>query len=262
MIFRLPQAGRQWAFAQSDRRPSLVQPPSRAGRDGARESRDNQAHILPVEIERPEPGRACPPLVRHAYDRGEIVIAHDEAGRDLFFVVDGRARATIYSEGGREVSYRDIEPGDIFGELSAIDGGARSASVVAIEASRVARLSGTAFRELVDEEPGLAWALLEHLSAQMRRMTERVYEFSTLLVRKRLIRELLRLAGPQEVSRDAAAISPAPTHGELAASISTHREAVSREMSALAKKGLIQKRSGVLLLRDLPALERLAEAHE
>ena len=197
-----------------------------------------------------------------SYDRGETVIAHDEGGRDVFFIIQGRARATIYSEGGREVSYRDIEPGDIFGELASIDGKVRSASVVAREAIRAARLSGAAFRDLVDAEPGLAWALLEHLSAQMRCLTERVYEFSTLLVRKRLIRELLRLAEPMESSHIAGAIRPAPTHVELAASISTHREAVSREMSALAKKGLIQKRSGVLLLSDMPALERLAETEE
>jgi CRP-like cAMP-binding protein len=190
---------------------------------------------------------------KHARD--ETIVAHDEEGRDVFFVLEGRARVTVFSETGRAVAYRDIEPGDIFGELAAIDGNRRSASVVATEDLRVARLSDTAFREIVTTHPEIAWALLKHLSAQMRRMTERVYEFSTLVVRKRLIRELLRLSSD---SPDAeGAISPAPTHFDLAARISTHREAVSREMSALAKLKLIEKRNGRLVLRDVAALKAL-----
>jgi hypothetical protein len=48
----------------------------------------------------------------------------------------------------------------------------------------------------------------------------------------------------------------------LAATISTHREAVSREMSALAKRGLVEKRGSRLMLHDLAVLERLAAKKE
>ena len=106
------------------------------------------------------------------YGRDATILAHDEQGRDVF-LLEGRARATILSEGGRAVAHRDIEPGDILRELSAIDGHARSASVAALEEIRVAKLSEAAFRELVNSSPPFAWALLEHLSAQMRRMTDR-----------------------------------------------------------------------------------------
>jgi CRP/FNR family cyclic AMP-dependent transcriptional regulator len=193
------------------------------------------------------------------YRRDELVIAHEDTGRDVFFVLEGRARATLFSEGGRAVAYRDIECGDIFGELAAIDGKARSASVVALEPLSAARLPEAAFREIVDTRPTFTWALMEHLSGQMRRMTERVYEFSTLVVRKRLIRELLRLAGDQG---DKAFVTPAPTHFALAAMISTHREAVSREMSSLAKRGLIEKRGATLILLEPDILRSLAEAEE
>ena len=196
-------------------------------------------------------------VVRH-YQRDEMVIAHDESGRDVFFVLEGRARVTVFSERGRAVAFRDMEPGDIFGELAAIDGRVRSASVVALETMRAARLSDTAFRDIVKARPTFTWALLEHLSAQVRRLTDRVYEFSTLVVRKRLIRELLRLAETAEQGEGQALIAPAPTHFELAARISTHREAVSREMSALAKRKLIAKSGGNLVIRDLGVLQALA----
>ncbi len=192
------------------------------------------------------------------YERDEAIIGHDETDRDVYFVLEGRARATIYSDGGKMVAYREIDAGGIFGELAAIDGKARSASVIALEPMRVARLSAPAFRHLVDTRPDFTWALLVHLSVQMRRMTERVYEFSTLVVRKRLIRELLRLAGDQHRGHEPASIFPAPTHFDLATMISTHREAVSREMSELAKRHLVERRGRKLMLPDPAALEALA----
>lgn len=191
------------------------------------------------------------------YRHNELVIAHGDSGRDVFFLLEGWARVTSFSEDGREIAYRDLEPGDIFGELAGIDGKARSASVVALTTSRVARLPEAAFRDIVINHPTFAWMLLEHLSALLRRMTDRVFEYSTLVVRKRLIVELLHRAEDIGVVDGQVSIYPAPTHSDLAAKISTHREAVSREMSALAKRGLIEKRSSSLMLHNLAALQAL-----
>jgi CRP-like cAMP-binding protein len=191
---------------------------------------------------------------------GEVVISHLDQDRDVFFVLEGRVRATLYSRNGREVDYRDIGPGDVVGELAAIDGAPRSATVEALEPSRLGRLSETAFRELLSSHTQLAWALLSHLSAQIRSLTERVFEFSTLLAHDRLIRELIRLAEASGVREGRAEIQPAPTHLELASRISSHREMVSREMSALAKAGLVEKRGGALIVSNLNGLRgRIAE---
>ena len=195
--------------------------------------------------------------IAHSYRHSELIIAHGDTGRDVFFLLEGRARVTLFSEDGKEIAYRDLVAGDIFGELACIDGGERSASILALEATRAARLPAAAFRELVGSRPRLAWSLLEHLSGLLRRMTDRVFEFSTLVVRKRLILELIRRAEEVGPVEGKFSIDPAPTHFELAAGISTHREAVSREMSDLAKRGLIEKRGNKLLLNDLVALESL-----
>lgn len=198
--------------------------------------------------------------IAQSYKHSEMIIEHGDTGRDVFFLLEGRARVTLFSEDGKEIAYRDITPGDIVGELACIDGKARSASVVALEPTRAARLPANAFRELVEVHPRIAWSLLEHLSALLRRMTDRVYEYSTLVVRKRLILELIRRAERTGAPDALLAICPAPTHFELAAGISTHREAVSREMSMLAKRGLIRKNGNRLVLNDIAKLEALAQA--
>lgn len=193
-------------------------------------------------------------LVPRTYAPEELLISQQDETRDVFFLIEGRARVTIYSEEGRAVDYRDIGPGGFFGEIAAIDGGPRSASVVAVTEVRGGWLRGRDFRALIEARPGIAWAVMEHFAWLVRRLTERVFEFSTLQVRERLVMELVRLAEAAGVAGDRAEIRPAPTHFELASRISTHREAVSREMSALAKDGILRKQGGTLHVLSLTRL--------
>lgn len=197
-------------------------------------------------------------IVQKIYDRDEIVIAQEEESCDVFFVTAGSARVTVYSEDGKVVAYRDILEGEIFGELSAIDEMPRSASVIALGELRVGRLDAAKFRALVEDSPSFSWALLRHLASQSRQMTERIFEYSTMLVRERLIAELLRLSEPVQGEVGRAVVQPSPTHFDLATRISTHREAVSREMSKLAKQNLLTKEAGCLQLHDVERLRAYA----
>lgn len=184
--------------------------------------------------------------------KGAQIVAHSDDGRDVYFVLEGRAMVSIYAEDGKVVAYRTLGQGDIFGELSAIDGDPRSASVEALSDVRMLRLTHRAFNDLIDGKGEIARRLILHLVAQSRAMTARIFEFSTMDARRRLIAELLRLA---EVQTGPAAIAPAPTHHDLAARISSHREAVSREMSRLARLDLVKKSGGVLRIADVSALK-------
>ena len=197
-------------------------------------------------------------MIHRTYSRGETVIEQEEESGDVFFVLSGTARVTVYSEDGKLVAYRDMHAGDVFGELSAIDRKPRSACVIAVEALRVGRLGAAKFHDLVESNPSFTWALLRHLSCQSRQMTERIFEYSTMLVRERLIAELLRLAESVDAEHGRAMVRPSPTHFDLAAKISTHREAVSREMSKLAKQRLVSKEAGCLVLHDVDRLRALA----
>ena len=186
--------------------------------------------------------------------RGEQAVAQEDQGDEVFFVESGKGVVALYSAQGKVIAFRDIGPGAIFGELSAIDGAPRSASVQAAESMEVLVLSRADFRDMVETVPGFAWALMSHLSNQMRRMTARVFEFSTMLARERVVAELLRLAELHAPGQSSAAIHPSPSHFDLAARISTHREAVSREMSRLAQEGLVKRVDGKLVIKDVEAL--------
>ena len=143
----------------------------------------------------------------------------------------------------------------LVGVLAAIDDGARSASVVACDVGRTAWVTQAQFRALM-EQPEFAGAIHLHFVARIRSLSERVYEFGTLLVRERLGRELLRLAHEAGPGDGPHVLNPAPGHLELAARIATHREAVSREMSRLARLGVLKRKGRAL---QIPSCAALAE---
>jgi CRP-like cAMP-binding protein len=91
----------------------------------------------------------------------------------------------------------------------------------------------------------------------VRRLSERVLEFSTLAVQNRIHAELLRLATEAGQQRGQALLSPAPSLSDIADRISTHREAVSRELSRLGSTGLLRREGGDLRITDVTRLARL-----
>ncbi|QNP58623.1 Crp/Fnr family transcriptional regulator [Paenacidovorax monticola] len=186
------------------------------------------------------------------------VFTRNSDGGEVFFLVAGRARITTYSPQGREVSFRDCEAGEHFGDLSAIDDAPRSADVVTLESSVLASLRPQAFIALLQREPMVAMRILRDLAAKVRGLTERVIELSTLGVQTRLHAELLRLAHAAGVSDNQARIDPAPPHAALASKISTNREQVTRELNALAKSGLLRKDGAhALVVTDVRRLDTL-----
>lgn len=205
--------------------------------------------LSPASIEQIE--RRC--AWKH-YAPGEPILSYLDGSDDVFFIALGEVRVTIYSTAGKAVSFRELGSGEIFGEFPAIDGGPRSASVEARTNCLIASMPGSSFRELLNSEPGLAQALLPRLTKTIRALTTRVYEFSTLAVNNRIQAELLRLASLGRRNGKSARIVPAPTHVEIASRVSTHREAVTRELNRLSRIGIIERRGGTLLVTDADRL--------
>jgi CRP/FNR family transcriptional regulator, cyclic AMP receptor protein len=191
------------------------------------------------------------------FEAGEQIVDYQDPSTEVFFLTAGRLRVVVYSVEGKAVLFRDLKPGAMFGEIAAIDRAGRSASVEAIEPSTVASLSADQFEGLLLREPQLALATLRHVTGEVRRLSERVIEFSTLVVQNRIQAELLRLAAEAGQHQTQALLVPTPSLSEIADRISTHREAVSRELSRLASIGLIRREGPNLRIMDIAHLARL-----
>jgi CRP/FNR family transcriptional regulator, cyclic AMP receptor protein len=188
---------------------------------------------------------------------GQQVISRDAPDNDVYLVISGQVRVTVFSAAGRQVSFGDLRAGDWFGDFAAIDGSARSASVIAMEDALLASMAPKVFLRLMHEHPAICDRVLVRLVRAVRELTERVFDYSTLGVRQRLLAELLRLAKGAGVDGNRACLDPAPKHADMASNISTYREQVTRELSAVAKQGLIQRTGSALTIPDVERLERI-----
>ncbi len=195
----------------------------------------------------------------HRYTAHQYIVGHQDETNDVYFIVGGRVRVTVFSPSGKEVSFADLSAGKSFGEMSAIDDAPRSATVIALSDTVLASISAKAFRRILDDHPDVATRMMQHLAGLVRGLLDRVFEFSVLAVRNRIHAELLRLARDQGSEGDTAVITPAPTHADIASRVSTHREAVTRELNALARDGLIDRRGGALVIVKVARLAQLVE---
>ena len=190
------------------------------------------------------------------YGAGQEIVAQNSRSTDVYFILGGRARATLYDRSGTVVTFSDLGSGKSFGDLAAIDGGLRSVTVVALEDCLVVAMSAPAFRDVVGRYPPVALKLLRQLAALVRALTERVVEFSTLDVEARIHSELLRLAETGLGQGKTVTVAPAPTHADLASRVSTHREAVTKTLNRLKRDGLIEMSRRGLVIPDLDRFRR------
>ena len=104
-----------------------------------------------------------------AFSPGRPIVREGSPGNTFFVILEGRAR--VVSEGAASVALAELGQGDFFGELALLDGGPRSATVVATTRVEALRLSRTAFRRLVVEEPELGLRVMEDLARRLRQIT-------------------------------------------------------------------------------------------
>ncbi len=192
------------------------------------------------------------------YAANENILDRDSEGSDVFFVVRGSVLVVNYSLSGREIALARIGAGSYFGELAAIDGGPRSASVVTLEPSLVGAVEPKLFNKLVEKHRELAMRLLRRLARIIRTCDDRIMDLSTLGAHQRVYLELLRLAEPDPDDDGALLIASMPAQKEIASKASTTRETVTRAISQLVADSIAERSHKSLRFHDRTRLERLA----
>jgi CRP/FNR family cyclic AMP-dependent transcriptional regulator len=194
------------------------------------------------------------------FEAKQQILSQSDGDCEAFFIVGGAVKIAVYSDSGKEVIFREVGPGRMFGELSAIDCQQRSAHVHALSDTAVAVLSSEKFRKVTSEHPLVAGRVMQYLCGLVRSLSIRVFEHDALSVNSRVHAELLRLAQENMVDSNRAEISPTPTHVEFAAHIGTHREAVTKELNKMRKMGLVERMGRTLVVHDVTAIEHLTQS--
>jgi len=194
------------------------------------------------------------------FDEGEQIFDRESDALDVYFVVSGGVRISRVLDQEREVALADVEAGQYFGEIAAIDGLRRSARVVALQQTVVASLDGTAFVAFMGLYPSIALQVMGRLTRIVRDLDDRITKISTQSESQRIWSHLLRLAEPQPSSAGQWIIRDLPNHKEIAAWAGTSRESVAQAIGELARIGIVRRRTIGLVINDLNRLQLMASA--
>ena len=206
--------------------------------------KDRSAEVLP------------PPLLEaiakvatvRVFAKNAIMVSEGDDTDSLYVVLSGRARVYVSNAQGREVQLNTIGQGEYFGEVT-LDGGLRSASVVALDECRCAVVKRSELLGLVERHPEFALHMVRKLASRVRDLTENVRSLALMDVYGRVARLLLELA---EEKNGRLVVDEPLTHRDIASRVGASREMISRIFSDLTAGGYVAKEDGRFVIVRKP----------
>ena len=195
---------------------------------------------------------------RRTYRPGDYLCHQGDSSRHVLVVRSGNVRVLATAPDGREVVVAVRTPGDVLGELAALDQGPRSATLQALDQVEVLALSGARFAALCQTQPRLAWALLGVVAGRLRDAGRQWVEFGGGSATRRVVALLLELAVLRgRPTGDGVEIVTPATQDELASTAATSRESFGRVLRELRKRGLISTSRRRIVIHRIADLQRL-----
>jgi CRP/FNR family transcriptional regulator, cyclic AMP receptor protein len=199
--------------------------------------------------------------VAHKLRDGEVLFRAGDVGDGCYRIRKGLVKVVVASQQGEERIISLLGPDAIVGELSMIDGGPRSASVVAIADCSLSFLSRAKFQTYIEAHPELTSYLMKTLARRLRGADDGLAATTFLSVKQRLARALLNLAeyvGEENGGRIQLRLKIG--QADLAAMAGVARENVSRTMSEWRKRDIVTRSSNYYCINNPKALAQEMEA--
>ncbi len=191
---------------------------------------------------------------------GETIFLKGSPGQGIMAVLSGEVRISAPSTDGKEIILATLQAGEVFGELTLLDGKERTADAVALSPCEIVSLDRRDILPLLRRQPELCLKLLEVVCERLRRTTTLVEEILFLNVPKRLAKALLRAAGRRVSQTSAAQLHVRLSQRDLGAMIGGTRESVNRCLAEWQRRGVISIEDGVIVIANPAALKELAES--
>lgn len=187
---------------------------------------------------------------KRRFPKGATLLSEGDLSGRVMLLTSGTVKICNFTADGKEVVLELRGPGQVLGELAAIDGQPISASVLALEDVEVLVLSAKEFKNFLIECPGAAVALLEVTVARLREGDRRRAEFGSLDAVTRVAARLVEMAERfGEETSEGMRIAVPLSQEELAGWIGASRESVTKALQALRSRGLIEThRRGITVL--------------
>jgi len=187
---------------------------------------------------------------------GATLLFEGDLSERVVVVLDGAVRIFVTAANGREVLVTVAGPGEIMGEMSAVDGKAHSASVNTLDEADVVLVPAASFRAVMQRNAAVAFAVAARLTRELRRVLQERVGLEVLDVPTRLAQTMVALADRLDV-RDGSVELPV-SQRELAESCGASREAVTKALSTFRARGWIETGRRSIKVLDLEAVRNRA----
>lgn len=188
--------------------------------------------------------------LKRSYPKNTVLFSKGDIGDSMYVVIQGKVKAVIYSEEGREMLLSFFGPGEYFGEMAMLDGRPRSASMVTKTFCRLMIIQREDVKRILFSNPDMAFLLLQKILEKLRDATERIEDLTFLNVYGRMANLFLQLARPTDREL---IINERLTHQEIANMVGSSREMVSRIMKELiCGQYIAVKKKQISIKKTLP----------
>lgn len=176
-----------------------------------------------------------------SYKKNSVILSEEDSGSALFVIAKGKVKIARTSNDDKEVILAILSESDFFGEMSLLDGMTRSATVTALEDSKLFMIQRAEFLDLLKKFPEVSIALLTELTKRLRASSMKIKALSLKDAEGKVATVLLQLADEMgKIRQGLVEIDSLPYQQELANMAGTSRETISRTLHAFAKKGLVE----------------------
>jgi CRP/FNR family transcriptional regulator, cyclic AMP receptor protein len=186
------------------------------------------------------------------YEPHQIVFFSDDPCDYAYWVREGHVKVTRLSSEGREVAFRHVFPGDLFGEECMIGQPRRGTYAEAVSRTVLCIIRADDFRRVVRDEAEVAFEVAKRLCHRAKAMEDVWFETVFKPVRNRVASGLLRL-----LQRTGGGVVRA-THQDIAGLIGATRETTTAVLHELQREGVLETGNRRVAIRDAAALERIA----
>lgn len=193
--------------------------------------------------------------VRVVFKCGKELLAQGERGDSLLILISGSVRVVMLAPNGREIILAYAEPGAVLGEIALLDGGERTASVVATSDGAALRLGRNALRDFAAGHPDFAWAMMQQLARRLRTANQTIESDRAYASGPRLARYLRRLIRSGE-----SGVRLEMSQTELGHFAGMSREHINRQLKNWEEVGVIALDQGRVRVLDVDLLEDIAES--
>jgi CRP/FNR family cyclic AMP-dependent transcriptional regulator len=203
--------------------------------------------------------RLAEKVLRRTYARGEVIFHEDDTGDSLCIVVSGLVKVYRTSPDGDEMVLVTLGPAAVFGELPMVDGGPRSASASAVEATTVLTLNRAALLGALRDSPELVDSLLRSMGSIVRRLTDQAADLVFLDLHGRVAKLLLALSAERgSGGASDRALDLGLTQTDLANMVGGSRQSVNQVLRSFERLGYLELDGRRIVIRERELLQRRA----